>query len=828
MALDDSNFAYVPPSIRGHVNDADSAHIAAARESSAAFTSYVIRHEGTGRPVYLSRSQQEWHRLADVCNRLLVWCHVEGGKAVPLDTSIPTPNGWTTMGQLRLGDQVFARDGSPCRVVGLSAIQVPEIAYEVEFDDGDIVNACADHQWLMHSAKDLDVKKYTPRVVTTAQMVDKMQHGRSWMWKAPLAEPVQYPERDLPIPPYTLGVWLGNGTTAGAGVYNNVLDVDICDRCAAEVGECSREASPEKGVLYQRLGAFRGDFSGRLRALGVLNNKHVPAMYMVASVEQRRALLAGLLDTDGHLNNEKNKSRVEFCSTDKSLAESVLELARSLGFKVSFGEGRAMLNGVDYGPKYRVCFTAREPVFYAQRKLSKQRLGGYDGLRGRHRSVVAIRKVPACEMRCISVDSADHSYLMTHSYTVTHNTTNLSVSRPLWELGKNPNVRVMIVSNTDAQARKMSQLIGKYIEGSEELKRVFPRLKRAKNQPWNQHALNVERTSHAKDPSIQTCGIHGSVLGSRVDLLILDDILDYENTRSAAQRDEIWHWYQSTLEGRLTANARVLCVGTAWHREDIMHRFAKHSSWAAYRYPIINRFGQSAWPEVFPMERIEKRRQDLTPLEFSRQMMCQARSDEDARFKREWIDGCLARGEGMALKDQIWNLPEGYKTFTGVDLGLGYKNSDLTVFFTILLHPNGDREVCEVASGKWTGPEIVQRVLDTHQRYHSEIIIENNGGQEFLLQFTRKISAVPVRPYTTTAKTHGTTVYSVESMATEFYNMKWIIPCRGGRANSEIEAWISEILHYDPNSHAGDRVMACMFAREAARQERPKMEYGRI
>lgn len=408
-------------------------------------------------------------------------------------------------------------------------------------------------------------------------------------------------------------------------------------------------------------------------------------------------------------------------------------------------------------------------------------------------------------------------------------TQELSIARVLWELGRNPNCRVVIVSNTDGQARKICLSIGKYIEKSAELHKVFPHLQPDKSMPWTQHELYVVRDGQPKDPSVQTCGVHGNILGARIDLLIVDDILDYENTVSPHQRDDLAAWFVSTLEGRLTANSRFICVGTAWHKDDLMHRWARKSEWLAVRYPVVDDEGNLTWPERWPANRIATKRGILGPVEYARQLLCIARSDEEARFKEAWIRQCLARGEGKGLTYALEFVPQGYRTYTGVDLGVRTKkNSDLTSLFTIIVHPDETREVLDIQTGRWTGPEIVSRIIDTHHRYHSIVTVEDNAAQDFILQFTKGVSAVPVEPFTT-GRNKAHPEFGVESLATEMANVKWIIPSRQGvPAHSELTAWINEMLYYDPNSHTGDRLMSAWFAREAARKKRPKGRVGRL
>ena len=148
--------------------------------------------------------------------------------------------------------------------------------------------------------------------------------------------------------------------------------------------------------------------------------------------------------------------------------------------------------------------------------------------------------------------------------------------------------------------------------------------------------------------------------------------------------------------------------------------------------------------------------------------------------------------------------------------------------FTIVVHPNGSREILDVCSGRWTGPEIVQRIVDLHYRYQSIVIVENNAAQDFILQFTQAMSAVPVKPFNTGSNKYHPE-FGIEGMATEMANGKWIIPNQHGSVHPEVGAWINDILYYDPNAHSGDRLMASWFAREGARTgPPPKIEFKNI
>lgn len=400
----------------------------------------------------------------------------------------------------------------------------------------------------------------------------------------------------------------------------------------------------------------------------------------------------------------------------------------------------------------------------------------------------------------------------------TAKTSELSIGRLLWELGRDTSNRCAVISNTYQQAVKIVRTIASYIEESEALHKVFPDLKRG--DIWRDNAISVQRKTIAHDPSIQAWGVHGAILGARLDRLAFDDILDYENTGSVQHRRKLREWFDATLLGRLTAHARAWGVGTAFHPEDLMHELVKPPSiWTEHRFPILQSNGESSWPENWSLERIAAKRVELGEMEFARQMMCRARSEEEARFKREWIDLCLQRGEGSPLVQRLDIIPPGAQTFTGVDIGVRTsEGADLTVLFTILLWPSGDRQVLWLEGGRWSGPEIVRRIWDTHERYQSIIYVENVGAQEFILQFAQEFGRIPVRPFATgNNKAHPE--FGIEGLAVEFQNQQWVIPSVNGvPASKEIGAWIEELMYFDPRDHTGDRLMASWFAREGARR----------
>jgi hypothetical protein len=284
---------------------------------------------------------------------------------------------------------------------------------------------------------------------------------------------------------------------------------------------------------------------------------------MLASITQRRELLAGLLDTDGTASRGPSggSSRVSFTSALRPFAEQVIELARSLGFK-------ATLRGADRS--WQVAFTARGETFRLPRKQARLRADGATA-RTRHLSVVGVEEVGTADVRCITVDSPDGTYLVGRAYRVTHNTQQMAIGRTLWKLGRDPSRRIAVISNTFGQAQKIVRTIAQYIERPGIIHEIFPNLRRG--EPWTANMLTVKRETTSKDPSVQACGVHGNITGARLEDILGDDLLDFENTRTHALRQDLADWFNATLVGRLTNNGTIYVIGTAFHPDDLLHRF---------------------------------------------------------------------------------------------------------------------------------------------------------------------------------------------------------------------------------------------------------------
>ncbi|MEK6721822.1 MAG: dCTP deaminase [Chloroflexota bacterium] len=348
------------------------------------------------------------------------------GKALGLDTPIPTPTGWRTMGELEPGDHVFDEAGRPTAIIAATPPMLDRPCREVIFSDGRRIVADAAHQWVTIDKNGRRYGRARAAIRTTDEIARTLRVDGEMNHQVPLAGPAQYPTRlDLPIEPYTLGAWLGDGTTTSAAI--TCCDDEILEQISGEGYPVRRLAYAPHLYSIGATGRTRdagtgryarnGTLSSRLRNLGMREGKYVPRAYLEAGVGQRLALLQGLMDTDGYVDDVAG--RCEFTSTREGLADAVVELAASLGLRPIKSEGRATLNGVDHGPKYRVKFTPDRPVFRLSRKLARQK--SPDARFHRFRAIDVVRDIASVPVRCIQVAAPSGMFLASHSFIPTHN-----------------------------------------------------------------------------------------------------------------------------------------------------------------------------------------------------------------------------------------------------------------------------------------------------------------------------------------------------------------------------------------------------------------------
>lgn len=348
------------------------------------------------------------------------------GKALALETELATPCGWTTMGEVRVGDELLDAQGRPTRVVAATDVMTNRPCFEVIFSDGTVLVADAEHQWLTETRAS---RGTGAEVRTTRELAGIVRSGTARA-RANLSVhntlPLQLPEQALLVPAYTLGAWLGSGESSAASIAS--ADPEVVMRIEAEETSTEPLARPDDAGLSSGLWRAQADhlgvgtLQGRLQVIGVLGGRHIPIRYLRASESQRRALLAGLLDTNGTVS-AGGSARLPVIS--ERLARNVEELVVSLGYRCRLSIEPVRGRTAASGAAFTLSFSTDDVVFGSSRKqlLHKERRAGSREVASSSRRVVDVRPVESVPVRCVEVDNAAHLYLAGRSMVPTHNST---------------------------------------------------------------------------------------------------------------------------------------------------------------------------------------------------------------------------------------------------------------------------------------------------------------------------------------------------------------------------------------------------------------------
>ncbi len=489
------------------------------------------------------------------------------GKALSLDTPLPTPTGWTTMGEVAVGDELIGADGRPTRVVASTDVMHGRPCYRVEFSDGTVIIADAEHQWLTETrasrksaqAAAVGYNRYKNQrtfasIRTTREIADTLRcetADRRLNHSVINAKAIQKAAAELPVPPYTLGAWLGDGTTAAAQLTS--ADPEIVMRIEAE---CD---GPSCGLqMCQRCRNTSGTFQARLRTLGVLGNKHIPQSYLRASEEQRRALLAGLLDTDGTVTGS---GAVQFSVTRERLASDVAELIVSLGYRCQTSTKRVKGRTQASSVAYTITFSTDDEVFGLHRKLllHKERRRASGTSRSCSRFIVDARPIASVPVRCVEVDNADHMYLASRAMIPTHNSTlGLDFLRSC-------SIKNRLASVIFSLEMSKSEIVMRLLSAEAKIKLADMRSGRMSDDDWTRLARRMSEISEAPlyiddSPNLMMMEIRAKArrLKQKADLSLI--VIDYLQLMTSGKKVESRQQEVSEFSRQLKLLAKELEV----------------------------------------------------------------------------------------------------------------------------------------------------------------------------------------------------------------------------------------------------------------------------
>lgn len=339
-------------------------------------------------------------------------------KGLPIETKLPTPDGWTTMGEVQVGDLVFDQDGKQTRVLGKSKVAEKE-CFEITFDDTSKVICDCDHLWALMDGSTVAIKDL--------KIKDKIK----------VPDPIKTKHVNLPIDPYVLGIWLGDGKHSSGEI--TITEDYILNKIVSKGYKISQDISSENRsssyTIYNLI--------SEIKMLGLYKDKYIPQMYLRASYEQRLELLQGLMDSDGNVN--PTRKQAVFTNCNKKLSDGVKELLLSLGQRPLQSVVNRNTNFKEDITVYPISFRPINIEPFSLPRKQRQITWTGKGISYR-RMVTDIKSVGIMETQCIMVDSNTSTYLCTDNMIPTHNTG----ARKDWATGEEKGYRKLF---TDFQLR---------------------------------------------------------------------------------------------------------------------------------------------------------------------------------------------------------------------------------------------------------------------------------------------------------------------------------------------------------------------------------------
>lgn len=647
------------------------------------------------------------------------------------DTPMLTANrGWTTHGDLRPGDQVFAPDGQPVPVLAVSAPYLDSECYRVTFSDGAQIVAGAGHQWRVRAKHRLRVANggrrvtFSDRIVST---VDLLNLGRADVGAA--SSPLAFPVQQLPLHPYLVGCWLGDGHSAAGRL--TCADAEIFDR----IRSLGYRIGRPNGITRTIYG-----IAPTLRSLGILSNKHVPPQYLKASTHQRMELLRGLMDTDGHCDA---RGTATFCNASRRLAEQVYELAAGLGMRPrfrqhSFASDCAKAKDGRY-VYYQVSFQAYQDdnPFWLPRKAAR---ASAIYTHRDTRTVRAVERIASVPTRCIQVLGGH--YLAGRELVPTHNSTIVTFGLTIWEIIRDPEITIGIFSDTNKVAKAFLRQIKTELEINADLKALFPDVlwaePRKQAPKWSEDdGITVKRRANPKEATVEAYGLlDGQPTGRHFRLRVYDDVVTVETVGTTEQIEKVTE--RLALSDNLgSENGRKRYIGTHYHAADSYVKLLATGTVRPRIYPATDDGTETGEPVLLTPEELAKKRRTMGPYVFACQMLLDPRADRLSGFREEWL--------------RFWDAQstEGLNLYLIVDPSSGKKQKeqakskraslDYTSMWIVGIGADENLYVVDGLRDRLNLTARTKAVFDFHRRYRPQKVGYEQYGMQADIEHIRDV-----------------------------------------------------------------------------------------
>lgn len=574
-------------------------------------------------------------------HRLLLMCPPGVGKALANNTPVLTRDGWKNHGDLVVGDEVIGVDGKFKKVIAVH----PKCNVDclVEFSNGEKILCHENHEWNIYDRGRRHYRTYDTKYIEGRSLEyggEEGHRGHRYAIQLPHMPVIEGEYKTLPLDPYTLGVWLGDGRNNNPDICCAPGDKAVIDRIVKNGHEIVwQTVHKTTGVLY-----FGFRIRKQLQAYGMCHSrrrteKHIPEDYLTASIEQRLELLAGLIDTDGTLARNK----YTFTTADTVLRDTFIELVATFGWRTCVREYAPTVSssGVKARrPYYTISFTPNLKIpCELERKRNKE---------PRPQRAIAfkrITRVEPVEGNCITVEG-DGMYLAGKTLIPTHNST-LAIGFMVWSGLRNPDLSILGVSHNNAFLRgvydeflRMLDPTGEYLWFE-----IFPTVKISGTLAKDMRIdLNSNKRFQTFELSSIGSGNAGKVRASN--LLYCDDLVDgLESAMSIDRMDKLWGLYNTDARQRMLGDCAELIIQTPWSLHDPIDRleqmFGDSPDTEVIKFPALDENDESNFDYPYGLgyttKQLHDQREIMDDVSWRSLYMCQPIEREGQLYDPETL-----------------------------------------------------------------------------------------------------------------------------------------------------------------------------------------------
>lgn len=724
---------------------------------------------------------------------LFIACPPRVGKLLADNTPILTRSGWKNHGDLVVGDEVISPNGKFVKVKYIHPKN--EANYRVFFTNGEVIDCHENHEWVVY-----DRCKNKERIVETKEMAQNTtigeigKRGGRYRYQIPLKSVLKGENKNLPVKPYSLGAWLGDGTNVAPKIANPLKDSCIIDNVIADGYKLTNTYFDNNTcVAYYSFSQLGYD----LRKVGMCKShkpieKFIPDEYLTASIEQRLELLAGLIDTDGCLR--ENEKRYEFTTTSKKLKDSFVSLISTFGWRICVNaiEPTVSSSGVQ-GRKtcYRISFN---PTMKIPCRVQRKQLKTFS----KQRKVAVKCVIPlknSIQGNCITVDGG--VYCVGKTLTPTHNST-IGLWFDTWLGAKNPKGSILSVGHSASLVQTFYEEVGNFVDGDKyKFYEVFPELRDKVTYSAKYQTINFGEDKRYKTLSFRSAD--GNLAGGvEADLLLhIDDLISgMEEALNPDRLEKKWQQLYGDIRQRRKEGSKILYIGTIWSLLDPQVRFRelladdKNYRIKIIEIPALNENDESNfnYKGGFSTEHYRSERSGMDEITWNCIYQQEPMEREGLLFSESLFP--------TFLKDDIQGTPDAKYSVCDVAWGGGDFLAQPFIY-----EYNNEHYLVDVVHNKLKKDKsqpIVAEKIKMHKM--PQVIFEaNNGGDEYadkvkqLLAEKSYICKITAKksPNTANAKLQRIVQYSPEIQKLHILNKKERSP--------EYQSFISNVLKFNQN-----------------------------